>query len=361
MRSISLSRLAAISAAALAVPLLAVGPAFAFPEAFHRPTGPVQHVGSTPSATAVAVGGTDGPRPAIDPSKAQNPGSQTPAQTPKPVTRCVTKRRTKTCRVYMGTQLLRSCTTKGRKGHRVKTCRIYNEAGKLASVCIKRSLRRVRCHRVNTTNAQSASLLEEGWNNTVIPQMVRIYLDGYGHCSGTLLTRGWSLMAGHCVHDGYKGGGYISPGRLKVVPGNSASNGLRTKPYGEYLVRRVLAADGWESVTQLGQDWGMIEVYPNGSGYYPGDYTGTYRARPGMLTLTRARSCRGRAIPASRPSSTPSMAVANTSITATTTGRVSWCATDSPWACTISLAMRMEVRAVDRCSGTTAPDGRSSA
>ena len=108
--------------------------------------------------------------------------------------------------------------------------------------------------------------------------MVRIYLDGYGHCSGTLLTRGWILTAGHCVHDGYKGGGYISPGRLKVVPGNSASNGLRTKPYGEYLVRRVLAADGWESVTQLGQDWGMIEVYPNGSGYYPGDYTGTYSA-----------------------------------------------------------------------------------
>ncbi len=186
--------------------------------------------------------------------------------------------------------------------HVVKTCRTrhhrrvcrYRVGRQVIKVCTKRRHHRRHCHARASAAAQPAarariaSRLNSGFVTQPLGAVVRIYWhakSGYTNfCSGTMLTRGLILTAGHCVYsndadgrpeNGYSG--YYAPGTYTIVPGNTVRDGTPTAPYGQWSVHNMWTTQDYADGI-LGGDWGIIETDPNASGQYPGDVVGTFAA-----------------------------------------------------------------------------------
>jgi Trypsin len=239
---------------------------------------------ATPTGPVGTVGGKDGPVP-TSPAQPQSrapttgqgaqPGSVPKGAPARPTTRCARTHTGLTCRTYAGRRLLRSCTTRGKGRHRVRACRIYDATGRLASTCTKAGRKKVKCHTVKH-GRKARSAADMGRNATVVQPVVRFYKNGSGWCSGTLLTRGIVLTAAHCL---VSNGSYYNPTSLIVTPANQLStSGAAVAPYGNFHVRRSIVPQGYYDGTDIGLDWGFVEVSADANGWYPGDYTGTYSA-----------------------------------------------------------------------------------
>ena len=262
----------------------------AVPPGFYQQEGGLTTNAPMPQSGTGTMGGTDGPRPAMSPMQ---PNSNPPVQQPGPqgkapslgsmlkaTTKCRRAARGfRVCRTTLNGHLLRSCRTRGKGRHRVQICRMFDEMGRHASTCKKVGKKKPNCHRVKTTRARATTLIDQGWNGTTIPQLVRIYNGGKGWCTGTLVSRGIVLTAGHCI--AAAGQGYYNKASLVVVPANGWTNGQGTAPYGNFYVSRTVTPTGYLNGTDKTLDWGLIETSPNANGYYAGDYVGTYPAQWG--------------------------------------------------------------------------------
>lgn len=191
--------------------------------------------------------------------------------------------------------------TWSRKHHRgTRTCRYYL-AHILFKKCVKKPHDRQRCATVRAAAAAQAgrrahvagTSLNEGFLNAPLSAVVRIYWtvtrpNGSTYsseCSGSVLTKGLILTAGHCVYsnvpDGEQGdgtgfAGYYDPTTYVIVPGNTVQNGVAAAPYGEWTVKSMWTTADY-AYNGVGGDWGIIEVNPNSEGW-PGDVVGTVAA-----------------------------------------------------------------------------------
>jgi len=119
-----------------------------------------------------------------------------------------------------------------------------------------------------------------GWPTKITPQVGAIweYIQGawYQTCSGTVVSRGLVLTAGHCVSG--TDGSYS--GKLAFVPGqtwNSASStdpGDIKAPWGAWAARDWWAPDSYR-FGRGGPDWGLIEITPI-DGKFIGDVVGSF-------------------------------------------------------------------------------------
>ena len=99
-----------------------------------------------------------------------------------------------------------------------------------------------------------------------------------GFCSGTLVSRGVVLTAGHCLYGNAEmgGGGYIA-GPAFFLPGQTwNANGTPNPLYGEWEAKDWWVTQAWVD-DQDGLDWGFLELKPNAQGQYPGDVTGSFQ------------------------------------------------------------------------------------
>jgi hypothetical protein len=72
--------------------------------------------------------------------------------------------------------------------------------------------------------------------------------------------------------------GYF-PGAMYFYPGQTW-NSTNTQPhntYGEWQVKYIWTTQAWAN-NQDGLDWGLMELWPNASGQYPGDIVGNFQA-----------------------------------------------------------------------------------
>lgn len=87
------------------------------------------------------------------------------------------------------------------------------------------------------------------------------------YCTGTLIARGVVLTAGHCV---YSNGEMLKD--VAFYPGSSWATGTTDfyPTYGGWRGKSWWVPRGWVNGDR-GMDWGLIELYPNEQGLYPGD------------------------------------------------------------------------------------------
>ena len=104
----------------------------------------------------------------------------------------------------------------------------------------------------------SSTELGRGFVASPLSSVVRIYwtTPGFDHfCSGTVITRGLILTAGHCVYSNPTDGqpengftGYYDVTTYSIVPGNTLTNGRRVAPYGGWTVKSM-----WTTATYASQ------------------------------------------------------------------------------------------------------------
>jgi hypothetical protein len=88
------------------------------------------------------------------------------------------------------------------------------------------------------------------------------------------------LTAGHCLYE--QGSGYypdisFNPGQTwETLPGYGLD--IYNPVYGEWAAKYWWVTQGWTD-GDGGVDWGLVELYPDANGNYPGDYTGTFLAQ----------------------------------------------------------------------------------
>jgi hypothetical protein len=186
------------------------------------------------------------------------------------------------------TRVVRHC--KRRRG--VRTCR-YFRSGRVIKVCKQRRHRRRHCHSYSRGAAapgvRAAARINSGYAMSPLPSVVRIYWhakSGYTNwCSGSILTRGLILTAGHCVYSNAHDGlpewgytGYYQPATYTIVPGNGSNgSGGATAPYGTWGVKNMWTTQAYTD-NVLGADWAIIETNPHVDGTFPGDVAGTLSA-----------------------------------------------------------------------------------
>jgi V8-like Glu-specific endopeptidase len=107
-----------------------------------------------------------------------------------------------------------------------------------------------------------------------------------------MLGRGIVLTAAHCLYENgemKKSIGFFPyrNGEMRVVPGNTVANGQNSFPYAVWNVRQVWVPTPYTSQpSDISTDWGLVELEPDSSGRYAGDYTGTYAATWGVEGIT---------------------------------------------------------------------------
>ena len=227
------------------------------------------------------------PKPPTLPNQPQgNPPRTTPPTVTPPSRRangrvCVTRRRVRTCRTYRNRQLTKLCVTR----NRVKTCRTYRNR-RVIKTCVEQPGRRIRCRtprRPRATDpgprANSSALFDQNYQSQTIPGVGKLYLNGAANCSGTMLLRGIVLTAGHCVYDReVRGTGYFPLNAQSFVPGNTTNDGVNpASNYGRWFFANAFTTLGYTQ-GDLSEDWGIVVLNPDTSGYYAGDYTGTWPA-----------------------------------------------------------------------------------
>jgi hypothetical protein len=102
------------------------------------------------------------------------------------------------------------------------------------------------------------------------------------------------LTAGHCIYSNQSDGadppptgegtgfvGYYNMSSYVVTPGEAGPSSTGAPDgngsYGYWTVKDMWTTNEYARES-LGGDWGLIELNPDSSGHYPGDYTGTLTA-----------------------------------------------------------------------------------
>jgi V8-like Glu-specific endopeptidase len=229
------------------------------------------------------------------PSTPKAPTAAKPA--PKYAKRCVVnKKGTRICTYYKNGRSYKRCTRV--RGSKKYHCKKYTRA-RLRAAAAMRTLR-------------AAAITQQGWANPIVPAIGRFYAGesstpNKGWCSGTLILRGVVLTAAHCVYangldrapDG-TANHYYDYSRLVFTPGNTinTSNPLTgLTSYGNWSVKNMWATNAWVNNDQS-RDWALVELNPDASGHYPGDYTRSFPVWYG-LTLTVGQQMQAIGYPAS--------------------------------------------------------------
>jgi hypothetical protein len=85
------------------------------------------------------------------------------------------------------------------------TCTVYRN-GRARQICVKHGARQSRCRAVRrrsgraTPRSRTAATANQGFLATALPQVGKIWNNGGGHCTGTLVVRGIMITAGHCLY-----------------------------------------------------------------------------------------------------------------------------------------------------------------
>lgn len=242
---------------------------------------------------APAGGGTQaqqqqGAPPATPPTP--SPVISNPAPAPAKVTvrvvcRTAHRTHTRTCRTYRNNTLTKICT---KRRHRHQQCR------KVISPASPDGAHLIRSVRVSQGLAHAASFLANGFVNPPSAGIVRLYkvgspVPGNGWCSGSMIEPGLVLTAAHCVYnDGSEassdpvGWRAFASGAMQVVPGDEVVGGQGVHPYGVWNIQQVFAPAGYTKPHAQGNDetldWAILELAPDSSGHYAGNYTGIFSA-----------------------------------------------------------------------------------
>src|SRR4051812_35245318 len=250
------------------------------------PTGQPQPGGQPPAA--------QGQQPA---GNAARPGAKTARGRLR--TTCRTRRstHTRTCRTYRGSHLIKVCTRKRGKRQRCHSLLHAASADPGPEIRMPELVKRARAM------AHLAGYLTSGWVDPVAAGVVRLYstsssLGDHGWCSGSMIARGLVLTAAHCVFDDGEEDhqqAHWYPyrnGALQVVPGDRASGGRSSYPYGVWNVHEVFAPPAYTK--QFGTnddtlDWAILQLEPDANGGYAGDSTGTFSATWGKNITTNTQ------------------------------------------------------------------------
>jgi hypothetical protein len=195
----------------------------------------------------------------------------------------------------------RRCSKVGR----TKTCTYYRH-GKASKVCVRRGSGKQHCRKAKRvrSSAITSAATSQGFLARTIRQVGKIWKNGRGHCTGTLIARGIILTAGHCLYvnaEVARESNYTLPqgyvldqgDTLEFTP-NSAWNG--TVPILETDsadAETVYAPDHVWRITRsyvpqcfadnnMQCDYGLAELEPSSNGGYVGDDIGYWPIRTEM-------------------------------------------------------------------------------
>jgi V8-like Glu-specific endopeptidase len=200
-----------------------------------------------------------------------------------------------------------------RNGRRCRTVRgtrtcTYFRNSRAYRICIKKQGARERCRRLRRTStaayagkvtgpwmqtfppdvesspqevARLAGLNNHGLTNPLMPPVGRIFNNGEGNCSGTLIGVGIVLTAAHCLYENKlmsKNPTGYTKDAVTFNPGNTfiQDYDLPDPRYGEWAAKKFYVPQGWAD-GDSSMDYAFIELWPQG-GNYPGQVTGTWSA-----------------------------------------------------------------------------------
>jgi hypothetical protein len=158
------------------------------------------------------------------------------------------------------------------------TCRGKSKA-RTRDRCLEKAGQRLR------PGARASSL---GWQGFPAPRMsavgrlVILYPDGYGTCTGTVVSRTLVLAAGHCF--GPQRGN--APTDVVFLPGATwgASNDPMdyAAPYGKWIASNWWPTGAWASSGDPALDWALVEIPPANDGRPISAFTGSWRIQPNI-------------------------------------------------------------------------------
>ncbi len=183
--------------------------------------------------------------------------------------KCKTRRGARVCKFYRARIHIKTCKKKPGRDRRCKKFK----AG---------ATRTVRSSIATTKNSASPvpasikNLAGQGYQAPAIPAVGRMYYNGGGWCSGTLIYVGVVLTAGHCIHGAEKGQGYYPAESLQFTPGHYWNGTAAATDYGTWEVANRWTTQHYVDYGAEGYDFGILLLKPDANGRFPGEYTGTF-------------------------------------------------------------------------------------